>query len=175
MYILVIDLSYQTGTVFILNESLEVVRQVDAPQSHSLPIRIQELTDNGLIKLDAVAIPEGPGNFTPLRLAATIAIALCKSLKIPLIAYSPFLNQVKPTSKEGEALLDARSSLSYQTFFTQKDSGVEFSPIALVEKTCDTPYLTCKKNLGFHIKNLFDSQRFTDIHDLKISYVKQPR
>jgi len=175
MHILVIDLSYQSGTVFILDESQKVVCEVEAPPSHSLPIIIQELTNDGLIKLDAVAIPQGPGNFTPLRLAATVAIALCESLKIPLIAYSPFLNQVNATSKEGEAILDARSNLSYHSFFTQKGQGVEFTPTTLIEKICDTPYLTCQKNLGFHVINLFKNKQFTELKGFKIAYVKKPR
>lgn len=175
MYILVIDLSYQSGTVFILNETLEVVEEREAPHSQNLPLIIQELTKNGERKLDAVAIPKGPGNFTPLRLATTIALALCRTLNIPLITYSPFLNQVPPDSKEGTAYLDARSNLSFQTSYSRNEANVKFSPTVLVEKNCDTPYKTCKRTLGYHVINLFKSQEYTALCEVKISYVKQPR
>jgi tRNA A37 threonylcarbamoyladenosine modification protein TsaB len=175
MCILVIDLSYQSGSVFILDESQEVLGEIESPESCNLPLQIQALTSQLEKKIQAVAIPKGPGNFTPLRLGATIAITLCTILNVPLITYSPFLNQIDENQSRGGALLDARSGLSYYAEFFQKGGKVHFTPTTLLEKNCETPYQTCKKRLGFHVINLFKNKQFTDPRELKIEYVKQPR
>ncbi|MBM3195719.1 MAG: hypothetical protein FJZ62_03100 [Chlamydiae bacterium] len=175
MCILVIDLSYQSGSVFILDESQKVLGEIESPESCKLPSQIQTLISKQEKKIQAVAIPQGPGNFTPLRLGATIAITLCTILDVPLITFSPFLNQIDENQSRGTALLDARSGLSYYAEFSQEGGEVYLTPTTLREKNCEIPYQTCKKRLGFHIINLFKNKQFTEPKELKIEYVKTPR
>ena len=67
-----------------------------------LPQILSHLLDSCALKrnqLSAVAISEGPGSYTGLRIGAATAKALCYALHIPLIATSPLRLMAEELSK----------------------------------------------------------------------------
>lgn len=75
---------HQNGELLALIES-------DEPNIHGqkLAVFIQEITDLQQIpinNLDAIAVSEGPGSYTGLRIGVSIAKGLCYASQIPLIA-----------------------------------------------------------------------------------------
>ncbi len=88
-------------------------------KSHSglLTVLISELTSHcGLLvkEVDAIAISEGPGSYTGLRIGTSTAKGLCYSLEIPMISVSTLegmLRSVLPFSNKSSLLcpmIDAR-------------------------------------------------------------------
>ncbi|MGI9541763.1 MAG: tRNA (adenosine(37)-N6)-threonylcarbamoyltransferase complex dimerization subunit type 1 TsaB [Cyclobacteriaceae bacterium] len=72
---------------------LLAIRELDEDKSHSrvLAGMIQDVIVEGgleMSELDAVAISQGPGSYTGLRIGTATAKGLCFSLDIPLIAVS---------------------------------------------------------------------------------------
>ncbi|MBM3196867.1 MAG: hypothetical protein FJZ61_02630 [Chlamydiae bacterium] len=175
MCILVIDLSYQSGNIFTIDQTgkiLEACASLDYPALPALAHNLVEKTQRELI---AVSIPKGPGAFTPLRLAASIATALALAKKVPLITYPSFLGFLPETGISGRIHLDARSGLAYQSDFLIEEEEVFFSLPELVK--IDLPFTqTANRNrLGFFIGSLYRKDAFTPLDTLKIDYVKEPR
>lgn len=76
-------------------------------------------------ELDAIALSEGPGSYTGLRIGASTAKGLCYALEIPLIAISTLESIARGAQKEiseGNALLcpmiDARRMEVFTTLYT---------------------------------------------------------
>lgn len=175
MCILVIDLSYQTGSVFTMTTDGVVIETVQSPEYRSLSSLIQELIASAPQPLLAIALPKGPGAFTPLRITAAAALAHALANKIPLIPYPPFLGLVPLEESQGKLLLDARSKSAYTTFYKKRGSKVEFDKIVLEPVDVEPLYETNAEKLAIHIKNLFESGEFCPPLELKLEYIKQPR
>jgi tRNA A37 threonylcarbamoyladenosine modification protein TsaB len=175
MCILVIDLSYQNGTVFTMTADGLVIKSIQSPEYRSLSTLIQELTDSAPHSLLAIALPKGPGAFTPLRITAAAALAHALAKKIPLIPYSPFLGLVPLEDGQGKLFLDARSKSAYTTFYKKKGSKVEFDRIVLEPADVEPVYETNTEKLAIHIKSLFENGEFCPPLELKLEYIKQPR
>jgi tRNA threonylcarbamoyladenosine biosynthesis protein TsaB len=93
--------------------------EIHIEQSHASKLALlvgQVISIAGLEmnQLNAVAISEGPGSYTGLRIGASTAKGLCYALNIPLIAVSPLevmANQVQNTNVSAAYLcpmIDAR-------------------------------------------------------------------
>lgn len=90
--ILGIDTSTSSGSVALLKEGKLVGSQLySIEKSHSslLHVMIEQMMSNTgceMNELSAVAVAEGPGSYTGLRIGVSAAKGLCLALDIPLIA-----------------------------------------------------------------------------------------
>jgi len=93
--ILCIETSTEVCSVALSNDENVVSFKEDiSGQNHSklLTVFIEELLNSQGIKaneLDAVAVSEGPGSYTGLRIGVSVAKGICYASSIPLIAVSP--------------------------------------------------------------------------------------
>ncbi len=84
-------------------------------QSELLTLRINEMLTNldlNIQKISEVIVTKGPGSFTGVRIAVTIAKVIAYSLKVPLYAVSS-LSVYKVSGMKTLAVLDARRGRSY--------------------------------------------------------------
>ena len=92
MTLLAIETSTQVCSAALATDGVVVAARIDREggnHARQLPVFIDELIhiarDKGL-HLDAVALSEGPGSYTGLRIGTSTAKGLCYGLNIPLVA-----------------------------------------------------------------------------------------
>ena len=98
---------------------------------------ITEALPQQLRSLSAVAISEGPGSYTGLRVGASVAKALCFSLEIPLISVSTLHALASPFRSHDHhvmSTIDARRQEAYAAIFVK---GVQQSPVESIIFTPD--------------------------------------
>ena len=89
--ILHINTAFETASVFLsVNERIISVLKNDSPKDHAsfLEPAIKKVCDKanlGLGQIDAIAVVNGPGSYTGLRVGLSSAKALCYALDKPLI------------------------------------------------------------------------------------------
>jgi tRNA threonylcarbamoyladenosine biosynthesis protein TsaB len=111
---------------------------VGANHASQLPVFVEELLLQAHThgwKLDAVALSQGPGSYTGLRIGTSIAKGLCYGLNIPLIPINTLqvlcatLQHLAPTTALLCPMLDARRMEVYTAFFSahnlQQEGEVE--------------------------------------------------
>jgi tRNA A37 threonylcarbamoyladenosine modification protein TsaB len=176
MAILVIDLSYQTGSVFAFSQQGQFLGKMDRTEFKSLPADLQAFVKTLKDPLVAIAIPSGPGAFTPLRVGASTALAMAVVKNIPIIAYPSFLGALCDGEKSGKIFLDARSSLAFEIEFSKDPTNkVIFSQPNLIEKDCVEEYITNIPQLSEQLLILYREGAFTPAERFEIRYIKQPR
>lgn len=125
------------GTILALKEDY------NTSYSHAerLHIYIQEiLKENGLNPddLDAVAVSQGPGSYTGLRIGVAAAKGLCFSLDIPLLSISTLTSLAYQVSSEESVfifpLLDARRMEVYTAGFTAEKKEVAKAEAKILEE-----------------------------------------
>lgn len=133
--ILSIEASTKSGSVALLqDDQILGNQQYNLDKSHSslLHVMIEQLMSNcalTLQDLDAIAIAEGPGSYTGLRIGTSSAKGLCYSLDIPLIAINTLESmayQVYRSNKEFDLycpMIDARRMEVY-TLLTNNEFKV---------------------------------------------------
>lgn len=92
-------------------------------QSELLTLRIQEMLSANKINpqdINEVIVTKGPGSFTGVRIAVTIAKVMAYSLNIPLYAVSS-LSVYKVKDRKTLSVLDARNGRSYVGIY-EKDA-----------------------------------------------------
>lgn len=105
-----------------------------APRKHTkiiLPLIDQLLADAGVEKrsLDAVAFGRGPGSFTGVRIAASIAQGIAFSLDTPILPISTLAALAQQGVEEYQAekvisLMDARMGEVYHAQYVSGDDGI---------------------------------------------------
>lgn len=110
-------------------------RTVQAGQKHSellLPMVQDVLAEVGmtLAQLDALAIGQGPGSFTGLRIACGVAQGLAFGAGLPVIEVGTLQAMAAQTLAETTApgvvvCLDARMNEVYAAVYRRSDSGVD--------------------------------------------------
>lgn len=142
MITLAIDASTYTASVAVLRDSAVLAASRAAMRGASeerlLPAVAEALerADVGIGMLDRVVCGEGPGSFTSLRIAASIAKGIATGAEIPLVAVSSLALVVAAhdgTRLPGQyvAALDALRGEHYVAVCTVGDAGdvVDLSPL----------------------------------------------
>jgi len=152
-YILCLETATNTCSVALSQEGhLVAEAHISEGMRHSASLTrlIDKVTKQAKIRADelnAIAISDGPGSYTGLRVGASTAKAICYVQDIPLIAVST-LEGIADTYKRPErtvmATLDARRMEVYAAFYqgTKEIEGVQ-------SVIWDEGYL--RKVLGRHI------------------------
>jgi len=116
--------------------------RLDKSHSTHLTVLVQQLLDNtghALADLAAVAVSDGPGSYTGLRIGAAAAKGLCFALDVPLLAVGtlPALaHQVAARAPRPEAylyapMLDARRQEVYTALY-RADGSILLPPSNLI-------------------------------------------
>lgn len=145
MITLVIDASTYRGTVAVFRDrTVAASAQAVMRGAHSealMPAVAEALSNAGIAvaELDRVVCGEGPGSFTSLRIAASIAKGLCLGRGIPLYAVSSLALGAATANQLGTFVvtIDALRDEWYAAPFARDSSGVvtQTSPMSLVAKS----------------------------------------
>lgn len=151
--LLSIETSTSVCSVAIHNDSTLIAeRSIDSDKSHStLLLQFIEdlLSENNLSIKDvsALAISEGPGSYTGLRIGLSTAKGLCYSLDIPLIAINTLdalgLQISKTLSDTNLAcpMIDARRMEVYCTILNNKNNRVKELNNEIIDEHSFAEYL----------------------------------
>ncbi|OHX66748.1 tRNA (adenosine(37)-N6)-threonylcarbamoyltransferase complex dimerization subunit type 1 TsaB [Flammeovirga pacifica] len=102
-------------------------QHIDKSHSEYLAVMIKNVVENANLKmsdLKGVAVSEGPGSYTGLRIGASTAKGICYTLDIPLMGVSTLESmalQVSEYAEQGDIIcpmLDARRMEVYTALFT---------------------------------------------------------
>jgi tRNA threonylcarbamoyladenosine biosynthesis protein TsaB len=161
-YILSIETAAPICSVALHQDGkLKGMSEVAVENSHSevLTVLIDNLLKNSFVQksqLDAIAISEGPGSYTGLRIGLSTAKGLCYALEIPLIAVSTLkamAQQVQVHHLKNEEILycpmlDARRMEVYHAIYDGELNEVqEISPLIFEDSVMNA--YTDKKLLYF--------------------------
>ena len=171
---------HQNGELLALIES-------DEPNIHGqkLAVFIKEITELQQIpinSLDAIAVSEGPGSYTGLRIGVSIAKGLCYASQIPLIAVDTLQSmayamlQQKEFSFSDNAVLmpmiDARRMEVYLAGYDlQLNKILPTKPVILEDNfynTLNQPTFVCG-NGASKIESLFFNNSLTFVPDINFS------
>ena len=133
MNILALETSTEACSAALLSQGLIVTRFEIAPRRHTdliLPMLEEVIAEAGISKsdIDAIAFGNGPGAFTGVRIATSIAQGLAFSLDVPVIPVSTLaamaqqamdLDQVNQVA----TALDARMNEVYFSTFEKDAEG----------------------------------------------------
>ena len=103
-------------------------------------------------KLDAVAVSEGPGSYTGLRIGVSLAKGLCYGLDIPLIALSSLkviASQFAPSSSYLCPMLDARRMEVYTALYDENLTELEPSKAMIIDEDSFRDILSKHKVIFF--------------------------
>jgi tRNA threonylcarbamoyladenosine biosynthesis protein TsaB len=154
--ILCIETSTEVCSVCLLeNGKLIDIREDLNGLNHSklLTVFIQDILESNNLKaidLDAVAVGEGPGSYTGLRIGVSAAKGLCFGALLPLIAVSPLdamVSSVADRSKELNLtendilvpMIDARRMEVYSAKYDRNGERIaEVTPVVVDENSFST-------------------------------------
>jgi len=134
MNLLAIETATEACSVALLHGEALIDRTELAPRRHAelvLPMAEDLLAEAGLTRrqLDAIAVGQGPGAFTGVRLAISVAQGLALALDIPVVPVSSLAALAMQAPRNGTAILaaiDARREEIYAgTFGFNRDGLVE--------------------------------------------------
>ena len=111
-------------------------RSIDSDKSHSTLLLqfVEDLLSENNFKIKdvtALAISEGPGSYTGLRIGLSTAKGLCYSLGIPLIAINTLdalglqISKTLPATELACPMIDARRMEVYCTLLNNKNSRIK--------------------------------------------------
>ncbi len=134
MNILALDTSTEACSVALLSQGRLLARHELAPRRHAqlaLPFVDSLLAEAGIGKrqLDAIAVGRGPGAFTGVRLAISLAQGMALGLDIPVLPVSSLAALAQEAIEERpEALvlacIDARMGEIYAGIYRRGDDGL---------------------------------------------------
>ena len=130
--LIAIETSTENCSAALLRDGTLIERSELAPRRHTaliLPMIESLLDEAGLSRrdLDAVAVGRGPGAFTGVRLAISVAQGLALGLDIPVIPVSSLAalaQDVPPGDASILATIDARMGEIYAAAFRRRPDGL---------------------------------------------------
>jgi tRNA threonylcarbamoyladenosine biosynthesis protein TsaB len=130
--IVAVETSTECCSAALLRDGAVLERSELAPRRHAaliLPMIESLLDEAGLSRrgLDAVAVGRGPGAFTGVRLAISVAQGLALGLDIPVIPVSSLAalaQDAPPSDASILAVIDARMGEIYAGAFRRKSDGL---------------------------------------------------
>lgn len=124
--------------------------RIDKSHSNLLPAIIQSTLEGaslGKPDISAVAVSEGPGSYTGLRIGASIAKGLCYSLNVPLIAINTLHSMAAEVNKFNLSnallcpMIDARRMEVYACIIDANNGVVEETAPHIVDSGSFSNYL----------------------------------
>jgi tRNA threonylcarbamoyladenosine biosynthesis protein TsaB len=202
MYILVIDTSSKFLSLSLIDISKEncIAHYVETEEENSharkINFSILDIIEKSQIEMEdlsAIALNEGPGSFTGLRVGSSTAKGLCYSLDLPLInicglcAYAQFLYELRVDDfSDVFVLLDARRGNYYYGHFPSSDEEeqAKFGHISDIEASMNMklkpwiyyldkenePHLSAKE-LTLVILEKWKQKAFADIRNFEPLYI----
>ena len=122
------------GTALYLNDKMVEMDEVIQPRIHSerLPVIIDNILNKHNVKvadLDGIAVSEGPGSFTGLRIGMSLAKGLAVTVGIPIIPVPTLEVMNRGASREGIywVLLHSHKNIVFAQRFNSglPDSDIE--------------------------------------------------
>ncbi|MEV8522046.1 tRNA (adenosine(37)-N6)-threonylcarbamoyltransferase complex dimerization subunit type 1 TsaB [Dyella marensis] len=157
MNLLAIETSTEACSVALVHGDQVIARSEIAPRRHAelvLPMADSLLAEAGLARhaLDAIAVGRGPGAFTGVRLAISLAQGMALALDRPVVTVSS-LAALALEAPEGEgailAVIDARMGEIYAASYRRDDLG---ELVALDdERVCAPDALVVPPAAGWHV------------------------
>ncbi|MCK1977627.1 tRNA (adenosine(37)-N6)-threonylcarbamoyltransferase complex dimerization subunit type 1 TsaB [Jeotgalicoccus huakuii] len=168
MISLLIDTSNQALSV-ALNRDGKLVAEINTnfkkTHSETLLENINKLLNIGDIKkqdIDRVIVARGPGSYTGIRIAATVAKMLAKGLNIPLYSVSSLFVLAASERIEGPvtALIDARRESVFTATYDFKNSEVKIvnepEYKTFIDDKASTYFLNGDEKRSIHISEFVD-------------------
>ncbi|HEX5960224.1 MAG TPA: tRNA (adenosine(37)-N6)-threonylcarbamoyltransferase complex dimerization subunit type 1 TsaB [Rhodanobacteraceae bacterium] len=132
MNLLAIETATEACSVALLHGDALIDRSELAPRRHAelvLPMAEELLAEAGITRrqLDAIAVGQGPGAFTGVRLAISVAQGLALALDIPVVPMSSLATLAMQAPDDGAAILaaiDARRGEIYAGTFRFNTTGL---------------------------------------------------
>ncbi len=132
MNLLAIETSTESCSVALVHGEQVIARSELAPRRHAelvLPMADQLLAEAGLGRhaLDAIAVGRGPGAFTGVRLAVSLAQGMAMALDLPVVTISSLAALALEAPDENGAILaviDARMGEIYAASYRRDGSGL---------------------------------------------------
>jgi tRNA threonylcarbamoyladenosine biosynthesis protein TsaB len=144
-YILNIDTATDICSIAIsqAGKMLSLVEEANNNHASRITLMIEEALKEAKINikdLAAVAMSNGPGSYTSLRVGTSTAKGICYALDIPLIAVDTLTSLAYAAFKEMEVenalycpMIDARRMEVYMILFEKNDKNTEGSILEIIE------------------------------------------
>jgi len=143
-YILNIETATRNCSVTIANEGKTVVCVEVAEEGYSHAEKLHLFFEEALQKagimfqdLKAVAVSQGPGSYTGLRIGVSAAKGLCYSLNIPLIAVDTLEALARKITIENGIIvpmIDARRMEVFSAFFDKNYSKIRETKAEIIDE-----------------------------------------